>query len=129
MTDPILNSFQTVLHTLDLQSVENSTSLYYIKNFFFEPVPTTSKYLLSSTALHCKRVMAQCRLMSKYCPRIYINFVKYKLDENICNNCDLLENENLDHILISCPLYTDNRKTYFESASAEHISDEIKDFC
>lgn len=59
------------------------------------------------------KFLAQLRLGSKFILKITIGCITYKINPpELCSLCSLHEQEDLYHVLISCPVYSSLRAVY-----------------
>ncbi|KAK9509898.1 hypothetical protein O3M35_004789 [Rhynocoris fuscipes] len=108
----ILADYDLYLRNQDIESLNNSsfsTFYYYLYDYSL----TTQPYLLHRLSIAFLRVYAQLRTSGHHHISLHINNSHYTINpQNICNKCDTNSNENLEHILLTCPAFSDTRLKY-----------------
>lgn len=110
----ILNFYANYLKEKDIECVNKSNfSLIYSALFFEEQRPQF--YFLLNLPFKFVKFLAQLRLSSKFIMKITIDHIKYVIKPSeLCPICNKQQQEDLYHILSSCPMYTSFRNHYLQ---------------
>ena len=82
--------------------------------------------LTARVPIDVTRLFAQIRLSNIH--RICFSFKQnwYRIDQNhICINCNMMENETLEHMFLRCPFYIPYRKFYLDTLLVEYSTQSL----
>lgn len=112
-TEEVFQRFKVELVEEDLVRWRESRACQFRMPTRLEDGP--ARYLTLKLPLRMKRVIAQLRVSSQYCAKITYAQCAARLDPHqICQNCNLSEEETVVHFFCKCPLYSPYRAHYLK---------------
>lgn len=123
----ILGKFRNYFFEQDIKSLQESkysNTLFLINN---NPTFTIAPYLELQLTQNRLNVVSQLRLSGKYIIKITVSGISHIINpQNVCTICNLIEPEDLPHILFKCPMYNFVRPSIFNIQSNENVNDKLK---